>query len=65
MRCCQSSSPRRSPRVMVKYIGHDPVFKITGPMTLRVYRFRGHGFKLEMDALDWITIDRENLVVEK
>jgi hypothetical protein len=49
----------------VMYTGQDPVFKITGPMTMRVYRFRGYGFKLEMAEADWITIDREHLEISR
>jgi len=39
--------------ITVEYQGRDPVYKVSGVMTGKIYRFRGNGFRQLMDQKDW------------
>jgi hypothetical protein len=55
MACCgrRSTYPVQGKMITVEYQGRDPVYKVSGVMTGKIYRFRGNGFRQLMDQKDW------------
>lgn len=61
MGCCgenrNGSDSRTRKTIKIIYLGDATTFKIVGPMTNRIYRFRGKNSTVIMDIRDWDTID--------